>query len=105
MPGTALVLEAGTNRNYQPTRKLSFNRKRTQGMDEYQFGSAETATSTVGIALAIADTSPNSLVARNARIAAVAGLCNDDPGWDDFLQAMEDYRREQDALDIQSLAE
>jgi hypothetical protein len=34
-----------------------------------------------------------------------AGICNDDPGWDDFMQTVSDARQEREALYLTTLDE
>ena len=42
---------------------------------------------------------------RTLRIASVAGICNDDPLWEDFMEAVAEYRREQEALELAQIKE
>ena len=40
----------------------------------------------------------------HARIAAVSGICNDEPSWDDFMRSLTDYQREKDAEYLESMS-
>ncbi len=58
----------------------------------------------IRVGMAIAASKPFLEVSRS-EIAAVSGVCNDEPSWDYFMEAVSEYRREANERELELLNE